>query len=190
MCSLENLRHRRPHTSANATPPSANTACASDVSNPRSPGRRCAGRANCTTTSAAVAHGKRRGGRMNEAELRAENARLKQQLEAALQVNALSQAEMIAKAMAKIASGVFDDTGFAHVSMGVTCVNCGATFSSAAEGMAHDEVCPKHPAAIRAAALADVLEEILDYAGGADSPLEDQYVMQRAHDTLAAVRGT
>ena len=37
--------------------------------------------------------------------------------------------------------------------------------------------------------LLDSLEEILNYRGGADSALNDEYVMQRAHEAVRAARG-
>jgi hypothetical protein len=37
--------------------------------------------------------------------------------------------------------------------------------------------------------LKDALEELLDYRGGADSPFEDEYVMERVHVALAKARG-
>jgi hypothetical protein len=37
--------------------------------------------------------------------------------------------------------------------------------------------------------LKDALEELLDYRGGADSPLEDEYVMERVQAALAKARG-
>lgn len=37
--------------------------------------------------------------------------------------------------------------------------------------------------------LAEVLHEILNYEGGADSPLDDPYVMQRAQEALAETHG-
>ena len=36
--------------------------------------------------------------------------------------------------------------------------------------------------------VCDALEEILNYDGGADNALEDEYVMERAHDILARAR--
>ena len=128
---------------------------------------------------------------MSEAELKAENASLKQQLEDALKVNAASQAEMIARAMDALVSGVIGDVGLANISMGCACVNCGATFDTAEAAMAHDEVCPKHPAAIRAAVLSDALKatigplELYHAYGWADR----DGVIRKAKDALAKARG-
>ena len=38
--------------------------------------------------------------------------------------------------------------------------------------------------------LADALEEILNYVGGAKTPLEDEYVIDRANSALAAYRAS
>lgn len=38
-------------------------------------------------------------------------------------------------------------------------------------------------------AMVEALEEILDYGGGADNALEDDYVMDRARTALALARG-
>jgi len=37
--------------------------------------------------------------------------------------------------------------------------------------------------------LAESLEDVLNYDGGADSALEDEYVMERAQEALAKARG-
>lgn len=37
--------------------------------------------------------------------------------------------------------------------------------------------------------MRDVLDDILDYRGGADNALDDEYVMDRARAALAAARG-
>jgi len=38
-------------------------------------------------------------------------------------------------------------------------------------------------------ALLDAIEELLDYRGGADSPFEDEYVMERVEAALKLARG-
>lgn len=102
---------------------------------------------------------------MNAAELKAENASLKQQLEAAIEVNALSQAKMVARAIAALSTGVAGDDGLVHASMTYTCLNCGAVFNSSEEATAHDAICPQHPAAMRAAKMAEALEAAAKYIG-------------------------
>lgn len=124
---------------------------------------------------------------MNEAELRAENASLKQQLEAALNVNMLSQAELIARAMDNIASSVMGDDGLAKISMACTCVNCGASFHNAEEAMAHDEVCPKHPAAIRAAKMQEALAAAAEYIG--DESAGSMEFWERYYEAIPEKRG-
>lgn len=128
---------------------------------------------------------------MNEVELKAENDSLKQQLEAAIEVNALSQAKMVARAISALSTGVAGDDGLVHASMTCVCLNCGAAFNSSEEATAHDAVCPQHPAAIRAAVLSDALKatigplELYHAYGWADR----DGVIRKAKDALEKLEG-
>lgn len=84
--------------------------------------------------------------------IQAENVRLKEELENALHVNGLRLAE-IAKIFTGMVEGISGDSESVRVQTGATCVHCNAHFTSAEEAIAHDKVCPKHPANIRAELL-------------------------------------
>lgn len=85
--------------------------------------------------------------------LRAENGRLKEGLENALHVNELRLAEVAKTLFTGIAEGISGDSESVRVQTGATCVHCNACFTSAEDAIAHDKVCPKHPANIRAELL-------------------------------------
>ena len=85
--------------------------------------------------------------------LRAENGRLKEGLENALHVNELRLVEVAKTLFTGIVEGISGDSESILVQAGATCVHCNAHFTSAEEAIAHDKVCPKHPANIRAELL-------------------------------------
>lgn len=85
--------------------------------------------------------------------LRAENGRLKEGLENALHVNELRLAEVAKTLFTGIVEGISGDSESVMVQAGATCVHCNAHFARAEEAIAHDKVCPKHPANIRAELL-------------------------------------
>lgn len=85
--------------------------------------------------------------------LRAENGRLKEGLENALHVNELRLAEVAKTLFTGIVEGISGDSESVRVQTGATCVHCNACFTSAEDAIAHDKVCPKHPANIRAELL-------------------------------------
>ncbi len=85
--------------------------------------------------------------------LRAENGRLKEGLENALHVNELRLAEVAKTLFTGIVEGISGGSESVMVQAGATCVHCNARFTSAEEAIAHDKVCPKHPATIRAERL-------------------------------------
>ena len=85
--------------------------------------------------------------------LRAENGRLKEGLENALHVNELRLAEVAKTLFTGIVEGISGDSESVRVQTDATCVHCNACFTSAEDAIAHDKVCPKHPANIRAELL-------------------------------------
>lgn len=85
--------------------------------------------------------------------LREENGRLKEGLENALHVNELRLAEVAKTLFTGIVEGISGDSESVRVQTGATCVHCNACFTSAEDAIAHDKVCPKHPANIRAELL-------------------------------------
>lgn len=85
--------------------------------------------------------------------LRAENGRLKEGLENALHVNELRLAEVAKTLFTGIVEGISGGSESVMVQAGATCVHCNAHFTSAEDAIAHDKVCPKHPANIRAELL-------------------------------------
>ena len=85
--------------------------------------------------------------------LREENGRLKEGLENALHVNELRLAEVAKTLFTGIAEGISGGSESVMVQAGATCVHCNAHFTSAEDAIAHDKVCPKHPANIRAELL-------------------------------------
>ncbi len=85
--------------------------------------------------------------------LRAENGRLKEGLENALHVNELRLAEVAKTLFTGIVEGISGDSESVRVQTDATCVHCNAHFTSAEDAIAHDKVCPKHPANIRAELL-------------------------------------
>lgn len=87
--------------------------------------------------------------------LRAENGRLKEGLENALHVNGLRLAEIAKTLFTGMVEGISGsgDSESVRVQTGATCVHCNACFTSAEDAIAHDKVCPKHPANIRAELL-------------------------------------
>lgn len=87
--------------------------------------------------------------------LRAENGRLKEGLENALHVNELRLAEVAKTLFTGMVEGISGsgDSESVRVQTGATCVHCNACFTSAEDAIAHDKVCPKHPANIRAELL-------------------------------------
>lgn len=96
--------------------------------------------------------------------LRGENARLKEGLENALHVNELRLAEIAKTLITGLAEGITGNSESVTSQISATCVHCNASFTSAEEAIAHDKVCPKHPANIKAKRLekeADWLAERL-----------------------------
>lgn len=85
--------------------------------------------------------------------LREENARLKEGLENALHVNELRLAEIAKTLITGLAEGITGDSKSVTSQIRATCVHCNASFTRAEEATAHDNVCPKHPANIRAGRL-------------------------------------
>lgn len=96
--------------------------------------------------------------------LREENARLKEGLENALHVNELRLAEIAKTLITGLAEGITGDSKSVTSQIRATCVHCNASFTSAEEATAHDNVCPKHPANIRAGRLEEALENLLRFA--------------------------
>lgn len=91
--------------------------------------------------------------------IQAENARLKEGLENALHVNGLRLAEVAKTLFTGMVEEISGDSESVRVQTGATCVHCNACFTSADEVIAHDKVCPKHPANIRA----ELLEKEADW---------------------------
>ncbi|EFL84346.1 hypothetical protein HMPREF0326_03039 [Desulfovibrio sp. 3_1_syn3] len=85
--------------------------------------------------------------------LREENERLKEGLENALHVNELRLAEIAKTLITGLAEGITGDSKSVTSQIRATCVHCNASFTRAEEATAHDNVCPKHPANIRAGRL-------------------------------------
>ncbi len=87
--------------------------------------------------------------------IQAENVRLKEELENALHVNGLRLAEIAKTLFTGMVEGISGsgDSESVRVQTGATCVHCNACFTSAEDAIAHDKVCPKHPANIRAELL-------------------------------------
>ena len=85
--------------------------------------------------------------------LREENERLKEGLENALHVNELRLAEIAKTLITGLAEGITGNSGSVTAQIRATCVHCNASFTRAEEATAHDNVCPKHPANIRAGRL-------------------------------------
>ena len=70
-----------------------------------------------------------------------------------MHVNGLRLAEVAKTLFTGIVEGISGDSESVRVQTGATCVHCNARFTSAEEAIAHDKVCPKHPANIRAELL-------------------------------------
>lgn len=85
--------------------------------------------------------------------LREENERLKEGLENALHVNELRLAEIAKTLITGLAEGITGNSESVTAQIRATCVHCNASFTSAEEATAHDKVCPKHPANIKAKRL-------------------------------------
>ena len=96
--------------------------------------------------------------------LREENERLKEGLENALHVNELRLAEIAKTLITGLAEGITGNSGSVTAQIRATCVHCNASFTSAEEATAHDKVCPKHPANIKAKRLEEALENLLRFA--------------------------
>ena len=73
------------------------------------------------------------------------------QLEAALQVNAKSQAEVTADMLNAMMAGITGQKETVHVQVGgYQCPYCNNVSKTIEEATEHDAICPKHPAVIRA----------------------------------------
>lgn len=103
--------------------------------------------------------------------LRAENGRLKEGLENALHVNELRLAEVAKTLFTGIVEGISGDSESVMVQAGATCVHCNAHFTNAEEAIAHDKVCPKHPANIRA----ELLEKEAEWLANRLACIQSEY---------------
>lgn len=103
--------------------------------------------------------------------LREENGRLKEGLENALHVNELRLAEVAKTLFTGIVEGISGDSESVRVQTGATCVHCNACFTSAEDAIAHDKVCPKHPANIRA----ELLEKEAEWLANRLACIQSEY---------------